>query len=324
MRCFWDGRQQAHAPAIEFFNGALHSAAETPARAEAVLAAIGRTEAPLDHGREPILRAHDPDYVVVLETAHEQWRAADREGDALPYCFAPGVRGMDVDRIDAKLGLYAYDTCAPITGGTWEAAYWAVQCALSALDVTLGGEHAFALTRPPGHHAGRATMGGYSYLNHGAVAALAAADAGRDVAILDLDYHHGNGTEGIVEGEKRISFASLHADPATDYPFFWGRESHDNILNRPLPRGTAFDCYDAALAEALDWIGERGAELLVISFGADTFINDPISHFRLRTEDYAALSRRIAATGLPTLTVLEGGYAIDALGANVAAFLSGF
>jgi acetoin utilization deacetylase AcuC-like enzyme len=146
------------------------------------------------------------------------------------------------------------------------------------------------------------------------------------VAVLDIDYHHGNGTQDILAGRDGIRFASLHADPATDYPFFWGHadESGGNILNLPLPRGTEFATYDAALARALEWLGEGSPELLVVSFGADTYVGDPISHFALDTPDYARLARRIAALGLPTLIVMEGGYAVEALGANVASFLTGF
>jgi acetoin utilization deacetylase AcuC-like enzyme len=166
-------------------------------------------------------------------------------------------------------------------------------------------------------------MGGYSYLNWAAIAALAFSKC---TAILDLDYHHGNGTQDIVAGREDVRFASLHADPATDYPYFWGSagESGGNILNLPLPRGTAFAAYDDGLARACDWLGEGSPELLVVSFGADTWEGDPISHFALRTPDYTRLAARAAALGVPTLVVLEGGYAVDALGTNVAAFLSGF
>jgi acetoin utilization deacetylase AcuC-like enzyme len=146
------------------------------------------------------------------------------------------------------------------------------------------------------------------------------------IAILDVDYHHGNGTQDMVADLEGLRFASLHADPVTDYPFFWGHadENGDKVHNLPVPRGTTFTAYDAALARACDWLAEDAPQLLVVSFGADTFEGDPISHFALRTDDYPRLARRIAALGLPTLVVMEGGYAVDALGPNVAAFLSGF
>ncbi|MCW3797905.1 histone deacetylase family protein [Sphingomonas sp. BN140010] len=324
MRCFWDERQRAHAPAVEFFNGALHPAAEHDGRVDSILAAIGRTEAPADHGMAPLLAVHDTGYLDFLQRAHRDWLAAGRTGEALPYAFpVVGRRPLRLGRIDAELGRYAYDTTTPIGPASWEAAYWGAQTALAALGAVRGGDHAFAFCRPPGHHAGADYCGGYSYLNNAAICAVA---AGKRVAVLDIDYHHGNGTQDMLAGREGIRFASLHADPATDYPFYWGHadESGGNFLNLPLPRGTAFDAYDAALVRALGWLAEGSPELLVISFGADTYVGDPISHFALDTPDYARLARRIAAIGLPTLIVMEGGYAVHALGDNVATFLGGF
>ncbi|HET7606634.1 MAG TPA: histone deacetylase family protein [Sphingomicrobium sp.] len=328
MRCFWDERQRAHAPAAEFFNGKLHPAAEHPGRVDAILAAIGKTEAPADKGLGPIHRVHDVGYVDFLERAHAEWLAAGREGDAFPYTF-PIVhrRARGWDRIDATLGHYSFDTSTPIGAGTWEACYWSVQTALAGLEAVVAGERAaFAFTRPPGHHAGGDYFGGYSYLNHAAICADAALAAGkRRVAILDVDYHHGNGTQDIVAGREDIVFVSIHADPSTDYPFFWGNadESGGNILNLPLPRGTDWSGYAPALTQALDWIEQSAPELLIVSYGADTWEGDPISYFELRTSDYAPMARRIASLGRPTLVVMEGGYAVEALGANVAEFLSG-
>jgi acetoin utilization deacetylase AcuC-like enzyme len=328
MRCFWDERQRAHKPAGEFFNGAMHPAAEHAGRVDAILQAIGPTEAPADRGMEPLLRVHSANYLEFLRTAHQQWRAAGREGDAYPYTFpVVGRRPLTLSRVDALLGQYSFDTSSPIAEGTWEAAYWSAQTALAAVDAVLEGERtAFAFCRPPGHHAGADYLGGYSYLGNAAIAAEQAMAAGRRVAILDVDYHHGNGTQDVVGGRAEIAFASIHADPSTDYPFFWGHadESQGNILNLPLPRGTDWRTYEPALARALDWIGKHEADLLIVSYGADTFEGDPISHFRLKTSDYAPMAGLIASLGLPTMIVMEGGYAVHALGANVGEFLSGF
>jgi acetoin utilization deacetylase AcuC-like enzyme len=334
MRCFWDDRQRLHAPAAEFFNGALHPAAEHSGRVDAILAAIGRTEAPRDHGPEPLLRVHSATYLDLLKTAHAQWRALGRDGDAFPYTFpVVGRRPLDLSRIDARLGLHSFDTSTPIGPGTWESAYWGAQTALSALAAILGGERAaFAFTRPPGHHAGKDYLGGYSYLNNTAICAEAALAAGRSkVAILDVDYHHGNGTQDIFYDRKDVAFASIHADPATDYPFFWGHadevgagDGDGATLNLPLPRGTNWSAYEPVLHRALEWIAAFEPALLIVSYGADTYAGDPISHFELATRDYAPMAARIGSLGLPTVIVMEGGYAIDSLGANVAAFLSGF
>ena len=329
MRCFWDDRQRGHAPLTEFFNGNLHPAAEHAGRVDAILAALRTTEAPSDAGIEPILRVHDSGYVDFLHSAFTEWRSAGRDGDALPYTF-PVVerRPLALDRIDAKLGQYSFDTATPIGEGTWAAAYWSAQTAIGALDAVLGGEaNAFAFTRPPGHHAGSDYLGGYSYLNHAAICAEAALGSGRTkVAILDVDYHHGNGTQDIFAGREDVVFASIHADPSTDYPFFWGHadESRGNLLNLPLPRGTDWTDYAPALTRALDWIERHEPDLIVVCYGADTHEADPISFFRLKTSDYEPMARRVASLGVPTLILMEGGYAVDALGANVSAFLSGF
>jgi acetoin utilization deacetylase AcuC-like enzyme len=333
MRSFFHPTQLAHAPVQELHNGAWTPHAEHPGRARAILDSIGVTEAPADRGEEPLLRVHSADYLAFLRAAHDEWEAAGRSGDAAGYTWpVVGRRPLRLQRIDARLGRYSYDAATPIGPGTWNGAYWAAQTALEACAAVLSGEtSAFALCRPPGHHAGADYLGGYCYLNNAAVAAEAAIAAGRRVAILDIDYHHGNGTQDIFYARGDVLFVSIHADPATDYPFFWGHadeagegEGEGATLNLPLPQGTAIDAYRPALAAARARIAAFGADFLVCSFGADTFIGDPISHFALETADYPILARDIAASRLPTVIVMEGGYAVDALGANVAAFLSGF
>jgi acetoin utilization deacetylase AcuC-like enzyme len=334
MRCFWDERQRAHAPAGEFFNGAMHPAAEHPGRVDAILAAIGRTEGPQDHGTDPLRRVHSDSYLDFLQTAHGEWRLAGRDGDAFPYTFpVVGRRPLTLRRIDALLGQHSFDTSTPIGPDTWSAAYWSAQTALSALHAVLeSGGPAFALCRPPGHHAGRDYLGGYSYLSNAAIAAEEARANGiARVAILDVDYHHGNGTQDVFYARDDVAFASIHAAPATDYPFFWGHadelgegKGEGYTLNLPLARGTGWPAYEPALDRALEWIAQHQAGLLIVSYGADTHEADPISHFKLRTADYERMARRIAELGLPTLIVMEGGYAVGALGDNVAAFLGGF
>ena len=329
MHSFWDERQRLHAPEGEFFNGAMHPAAESPERVAAIVETVGGTHAPVDRGLAPILEVHDRFYVDFLKTAHSDWLAAGRTGDAFPYTFPLVGRSIRKwDRIDATIGNYSFDTSSPIGPGTWEASYWSAQTAIAAVDAVLGGERlSFGLCRPPGHHSGRDYCGGYCYLNNAAIAAQRAICRGaKRVAILDVDYHHGNGTQDIFKNRDEVLFASLHADPNTDYPFYWGHadESGGNILNLPLPRGTSWTEYAPRLGDALQWIEKGSPELLIVSFGADTHEADPISSFQLKTNDYAAMGRRIAALTTPTAILMEGGYAIDALGANVAEFLSGF
>ncbi|MDB5668701.1 MAG: acetylpolyamine amidohydrolase [Alphaproteobacteria bacterium] len=334
MRIFFDPRQLDHDPQQELHNGAWAPHAEHPGRTRSILDAIGPTEAPRDQGDSPLLRVHPRDYLDFLKTAHSDWQEAGRPGNAIGYTWPVARRRpLNLSRIDARLGQYSYDAATPVAAGTWSAAYWGAQTALAAAEAVLSGESsAFALCRPPGHHCGADYLGGYCYLNNAAIAAEAAIAAGNQrVAILDVDYHHGNGTQDIFYERGDVLFVSIHADPATDYPFYWGHEDETGEgpgegtnLNLALPQGTDFAAYRPALAKALERIAAFGAELLIVSYGADTFVGDPISNFALDTADYPQMAGDIAALGLPTVIVMEGGYATDLLGANVAAFLSGF
>jgi acetoin utilization deacetylase AcuC-like enzyme len=334
MRTFFDPRQLAHAPAQELHNGGFTAYAEAPRRAEAILTAIGGGAAPADFGLAPIAAVHTPDYLDFLRTAPTLWAEAGRPGDVIGYVWpVVGRRPLTLSRIDALVGRYSFDASTPLARETWEAAYWSCQSALAALHAVLGGERAaFALCRPPGHHAGADYLGGYSYLNAAAVVAEAARAGGKArVAVLDIDYHHGNGTQDIFWTRGDVFYASLHADPATDYPFYWGHADERGAgagegatLNLPLPQGTRLDAFRRAQARALEAIARFGPDLLVVSFGADTWEGDPISHFKLTTGDYALLARDIAVAGWPSVLLMEGGYAIEALGANVARFLEGW
>ena len=334
MLTVYSPRQKAHAPLRELNNGEWMTYAESPARLNSMLAQMGETTAPADHGLAAILAVHDPDYVAFLQSAHKAWLAQGRTGDAIGYAFPiRGRRPLQHDRIDAKLGQFGFDAATPIAAGTWTSAYWSAQSALSALAALAdGGESlAFALCRPPGHHAGRDYFGGYCYLNNAAIAARAAEAQGMGpVAVLDVDYHHGNGTQDIFYEDGGVFFASIHADPRTDYPYFWGHAEErgagageGTTFNQPLPRGTRWTQYEAALGKALEAISAFGARMLIVSYGADTFANDPISHFALTTDDMQRIGSGIATLGLPTLTVMEGGYDVAALGRNVVTFRAG-
>jgi acetoin utilization deacetylase AcuC-like enzyme len=334
MRLFVDSRQALHAPVRELHNGDWTPYAETADRLTLVQAQLPGFEPPQDFGMAPIEAVHAPDYLAFLQQAHADWLAAGRTGDAIGYTFPiVGRRPLALSRIDARIGAHSFDASTPIAEGTWTSAYWSVQTALSALAAVQAGDPAaFALCRPPGHHAGADYMGGYCYLNAAAIVARAAQAGGHSrVAILDIDYHHGNGTQDIFFADGRVFFASLHADPATDYPYFWGHadetgegEGAGTTLNFPLPRGTTLQPYLAALETALEVITRFAPGLLILSFGADTYEKDPISHFALARADYTRIAARIAALGLPTVILMEGGYAVEDLPANIAALLSGF
>jgi acetoin utilization deacetylase AcuC-like enzyme len=235
--------------------------------------------------------------------------------------------------IDGKLGYYSMDAGVPITSGTWAAVSDAVNVALTgARHVREGARSAFSLCRPPGHHAAADYMGGYCYINNAAVAAQSFLDAGaKRVAILDVDYHHGNGTQSIFYHRPDVLFASLHGDPRTEYPFFLGHADETGTgaglgynANFPLQPGTAWADYTVALDAACARVADYAPDALVVSLGVDTFEEDPISQFKLRSADYLRIGEAIGRLGKPTLFVMEGGYAVAAIGVNAVNVLTGF
>jgi acetoin utilization deacetylase AcuC-like enzyme len=321
----------------ELAGGRLVPVYEHPGRIDAILEELERRgfappAAPEDHGPGPILAVHDAGYVAFLESAWQAWQAAHGpEDDALPLSWrAPGMReDCEPVRIDGRLGFWSFDAGTPITAGTWAAASAAARAADTARRrVSAGARAAFALARPPGHHAGSRFFGGYCFLNNAAIAAQGFRDAGVGrVAVLDVDYHHGNGTQQIFAGRADVCTVSLHADPRHAFPYFLGHADETEggtHLNLPLPLGTDWPAYAAALETALGWIEGQAPGALVISLGVDTWKGDPISGFALETADYRRMGGRIGRLGLPAVVVMEGGYALESLGANVAEFLEGF
>jgi acetoin utilization deacetylase AcuC-like enzyme len=225
------------------------------------------------------------------------------------------------------------DAGVPIAAGTWTAVYQSAQVALTAADLMVqGAKAAFALCRPPGHHAAAGMMGGYCYLNNAAIAAQYLRDHGAaKILVLDVDYHHGNGTQSIFYQRGDVSFVSLHGDPLVEYPNFLGYadelgdgEGRGHNHNFPLPHGTAWDTYAPALDAACRVAQSYRPDAIIVSLGVDTFEADPISRFKLRSDDYLRMGERIGALGCPTLFVFEGGYAVDAVGVNTVNVLTGF
>lgn len=341
MKIIANPHHREHHAAHEFFRGAQVEAFEKPARQDRVHAALAAAGwatfiAPQAFPDSAIEAVHAPRYLRFLRTAYAEHRALGGTGDAFPAVWP--IRGMRADveptNFAARLGLYSFDSGTPLTAGSWAAARAGADCALTGAALVAVGEHAaFVLTRPPGHHAGRDFFGGYCFLNNAAIAAeWLIAHGQRRVAILDVDYHHGNGTQAIFYDRADVLFVSLHADPRTDYPFYLGHADETGEgagrgfnLNLPLPQGTSPETWFEALSVALERVRAHAAESLIVSLGVDTFEADPICAFRLRTEtDYPRLGRAVAALGLPTLWVMEGGYAVEAIGANVMATLGGF
>ncbi|MGO9328673.1 MAG: histone deacetylase family protein [Steroidobacteraceae bacterium] len=323
----------------ELYGGELVAPHECPERAQIVLdrvrsIGLGEVLSPQDFGLAPVLRVHDEDYVEFLATAWREWVAAGNRGEAIPDCWpARRMAQRRPESISGKLGYYAFAGETSIGEGSWEAARAAADVALTgAQRLSAGAPGAFALCRPPGHHAARDLYGGYCFLNNAAVAAQHLRDLGAArVAILDVDFHHGNGTQDIFYDRADVLYASLHGDPAEAFPYFSGYADEAGCgagegfnLNLPLPRGTAFAAWRAALAIAIGRIRDFGAEALVVSLGVDTFVADPISFFRLESPDFVAYGRMIGDCRIPTLFVLEGGYAVAEIGINAVNVLSGF
>lgn len=330
--------QLAHHAAAEFNRGKLGPSFEHPGRAETILAAVAASEGgdvspPEDFGIGPILAVHDRDYVEFLRGVWDRWQAAGRPGDAMPLAWPqPELMRVRPRSIDGELGLYCADIGTPITAGTWRAAYASAQVALTAAArVHAGTRYCFGLCRPPGHHAGKQMYMGYSFLNNAAIAAeWLIASGHRRVTVLDVDYHHGNGTQAIFYDRPDVQFISLHADPDDAFPFFLGRADETGTgagagttLNLPLPEGTDWPAYSKALDTAFDAVRAFGPSVVVISLGVDTFEEDPISRFRFKAGDFLSLGRRLASLDLPMPVIMEGGYAVAALGANVASVLKG-
>lgn len=332
---------RAHVPHGAVLDGGTPvPAPEVPERAERIRQEIdarglGPVRAPESHGLDAMLRVHTRDYVDFLQTAYADWLAAtDAKPGSEATAYAKPIRGQAVPRLVhpiAKLGWYSHDT-DPILPGTWDASIAAVDIALTAgRELRTAGDGAvFALCRPPGHHASVDGLAGYCYLNNAAIAARDFADDGARVAVLDVDFHHGNGTQAIFSEDPDVYFASLHADPADDYPYFSGfaeergaGAGEGTTLNLPLPPGTEWAAYSDALAGALDCIRAFGADTLVVSLGVDTALEDPDS-FRLTGDDFNRMGTAIASLRLPTLFVQEGGYCLEVIGRNVVNVLSAF
>ena len=342
MLCFHTPEQALHAPQDEFFRGQRVPCFENPTRArfvEDALRAHGHAlHAPTVDSTPLLAQVHAPRYLDFLRTAWAQWLALDAaHAGVQPFPSVWPVRTLrsDVEPANfiARLGLYSMDNGSPMAAGTWAAAKAAADAAASAAQALLNGERAaFCATRPPGHHAGPDFMGGYCFINHAAVCAQALRVGGAArVAVLDVDYHHGNGTQAIFYDRADVLFASIHGDPRTEYPFYLGHADETGAgagqgfnLNLPLPAGSRAAMWFGALDAACARIAAHRPDALVVSLGLDTYAGDPISTFALLTEDFTRLGQRLGRLGLPTALILEGGYAASDLGQNAVRVIEGF
>ena len=332
-----------HQPRGELYCGELVSPFECPERWDHIVTALDEAGFGEAVGPEPISidtlhEIHDPAFVTFLSEAWDIWSGAGQTGDMIPTCF-PGRRMQhrEPEDIDGRLGYFAFAAETSIASGTWEAAFEAAAIArttqrlVSAAANGSGSAAAFALCRPPGHHAGKDYFGGYCYLNNAAIAAQGfRSDGAERVAVIDVDFHHGNGTQDIFWERDDVFFASLHGDPRHEFPHFLGfadetgaGAGEGSTANYPLLPGTDAATWLDALDDAIKRVTEWGAEALVISLGVDTFESDPISSFRLGSDDFTTYGRRLGAMGLPTVYCMEGGYAVAEIGTNTVNVLTG-
>jgi acetoin utilization deacetylase AcuC-like enzyme len=344
MITFFSRHHLLHAPEYEFFRGERVACFESPLRADFVLAELQMQghdiREPNVDSAEVLRQVHAARYLAFLESAWQQWLDLDAGNAARqPFPSVWPVRSLRSDvepqNFTAKLGLYSMDNGTPMVAGTWAAAKAGADAATSAAMLVSGNSEiksAFCATRPPGHHAGADFMGGYCFLNNAAVAAQTLRKRGcAKVAILDVDYHHGNGTQSIFYDRADVLFVSIHGDPSSEYPFYLGHADELGEgaglgfnLNLPLPAGSSKAVWFAALATACKKIKQFGADTLVVSLGLDTFEDDPISTFALKSDDYLELGTVLKQLDLPTVFILEGGYAAKELGLNATNVLAGF
>jgi len=337
MQVIYSDEHRLHAPDNFISAGRLRPSPERPERADRLLAAVrqaGFDVAPPDSPDTGAIAAvHDAGYLAFLEQGLADWHRLGTAGDEIIPNVHPGrhMRGLPAG-IVGRAGYYMADTGCSIGAGTWPAALASAETALTAAALVCdGAASAYALCRPPGHHAFADMAGGFCYLNNVAIAAEAMRERFPRLAILDVDVHHGNGTQGIFYQRADVFFCSLHGDPSAFYPFFAGYADETGAgagvgcnLNLPLPPGTGDAAYLRALDDALAALVAFRPEALLVSLGLDAQEHDPLGILGITTDGFARIARAIAAIGLPTVLVQEGGYLCDELGANLASFLTAF
>ncbi|MFW5655451.1 MAG: histone deacetylase family protein [Roseicyclus sp.] len=335
MRAFLDDRQRLHDPQHFMANGVVQPSPEQPRRVEVLkagaIAAGCAFEAPADAGLGPVAAIHTAEYLTFLRTIHSRWQRIEGAAPEVIPNIHPATRSDSYPKSAiGQAGFHQADTACPIGAETWGSAYWSAQTAIAGADAVLDGAGAaYALCRPPGHHAFADLAGGFCFLNNAAIAAERLRAAGLRPAILDIDVHHGNGTQGVFYARGDVLTVSIHADPARFYPFFWGH-AHERgegaglgaNLNLPLPRGTGDEAYLETLDIALARIAGFGTDVIVVALGLDAAIDDPFRGLAITPHGFARIAARILRFGRPVLWVQEGGYLSDSLGANLTRVLS--
>lgn len=337
MKAFFAAEQKLHDPKMFLSSGAPQPNPEQPARADRLLegarAAGLAIERPRDHGLGPIAAVHTPEYLDFLQHIYQRWRRIEGASEEVIPNIHPLARdGAYPASAVGQAGYHVADTSAPISAETWESAYWSAMSAVEAATTVAGGAPAaYALCRPPGHHAFADVAGGFCFVNNTAVAAQVLRGSAARVAILDVDLHHGNGTQGIFYARPDVLTVSIHADPVRFYPFFWGHADERGEgpglgynYNLPLPRKSGDAQFLDALNTALRRIRAFAPDALVIALGLDAHESDPFGGLSVTTPGFARIAEAIAMLHLPTVIVQEGGYLSEELSTNLTSFLTGY
>ena len=337
MKVVFADEQLKHDPQTFFSSGAQVPHPEKPARAERLLqgaldAGLER-QLPGELGLDYALDLHSERYLNYLQNIHPRWlRIEGGSEETVPGIHPDPRSGGYPASATGQAGVHQMDLSCPISGDTWTSVLWSANTAAQAAHNVLAGEMAsYALCRPPGHHATRDYAAGFCYLGNSAIAASALRERYARIAVVDVDVHHGNGTQDLFYDRSDVFTLSLHADPERFYPFHWGyadeRGTGDGEgcnLNIPLPRGTGDDDYLVALDGSLTSLTEFRPEALIIALGLDAFEGDPFQGFAITTAGFGRIASLLGELSLPTVMVQEGGYLSDDLGRNLTAFLEGF
>ncbi|KPH81909.1 histone deacetylase family protein [Bosea vaviloviae] len=346
MRAFYHPDQSLHDPKQYLRFGAVVAPKDLPERTARLLGALEKhgikPELPASHGTAPILAIHDAGFVKFLETAWAKWQdlPAERGPEVWPSTFPYWSGRPDEDvrppcrptGFIGQLGWYLGDMSVPIGEHCWHSTLLSAETAVTAADAIIAGERAvYSLCRPSGHHARADRATGFCYLNNTAIAAQRLRSKYAKVAILDVDAHHGDGTQQIFYRRDDVLTISVHADPSNYYPFYTGYEDERGNgpgegfnLNLPLPHGAGGAEMAAAVDRAGRAIREFGADVVIVALGYDAHKDDPIGVLKLDATDFGMIAEKVKGFGLPTLVVQEGGYAIEAIGECLDAFIGGF
>ena len=334
MKVFYCESQREHDPVSFVVHGVARPYTEQPTRADvlhaAALAAGCAACTPSDFGLASVEPVHTPRYLDFLRNGLDEWRRATGVAGPMVPSFHPlGDAQVYPDSIVGRCGFHVADTTSPVSDGSWRAILRSAHAAHHAAHAVLEGDRvAYALCRPPGHHAERERAGGFCYVNNVAVAVEQLRAHMRRIAIVDVDVHHGNGQQSIYYADPDVLTVSLHIDPAVAYPFFSGGKGECGAdaapgcnVNYPLPKGTTDDVYLATLDAACAEIDRFAPEALVVALGLDASKHDPFAYFQITESGFRRIGMRLARLGLPTVLVQEGGYLAPDLGDNLLAVL---